>query len=259
MNPSNTSILRLGYHLTKAEFAKKRAATMGGLFWTFFTPVATIITIWVALDFGLGMRAISGPGYGQSLVIGLTAWLFLSEAILTGSQAIVSNPHFVKKVRFPLALLPSVSVLSALVIHLVLVALLLILLGAQGVFSGWPLATLPLWIALAVVTALALALLTSALTVMIPDVGALLPSIIGILFWLTPIVWSLDTVSEQYRWLFMANPAAIVVEGYRFALLGKPLDIGLSGMAGVGVFVTIIILAALGFFRRVRPLFADMM
>jgi lipopolysaccharide transport system permease protein len=259
MDPSVSSTLRLGYHLTKAEFAKKRAATIGGLFWTFFTPVATILTIWIALDFGLGMRVISGPGYGQALIVGLTAWQFLSEAILTGSQAITSNPHFVKKVRFPLGLLPSVSVLSALIIHLVLIALLLVLLVSQGVFSGWPLATLPLWIALAVITAFAFALLTSALTVMIPDVGALLPSIIGIMFWLTPIVWRLDTVSEKYRWLFMANPAAIVVEGYRYALLGKPLDISPSGMAGAGVFMTIIILAALAFFRRVRPLFADMM
>jgi ABC-type polysaccharide/polyol phosphate export permease len=259
MNPSTSSLLRLGYHLTKAEFAKKRAATLGGLFWTFFTPVATIATIWIALDFGLGMRAISGPGYGQALIVGLTAWQFISEAILTGSQAIVSNAHFVKKVRFPLGLLPSVSVLSSLIIHLVLVGLLLILFAVQGVFSGWPLATLPLWILLAVATAFAFALLTSALTVIIPDVGALLPSIIAIVFWLTPIVWRLDTVSEEYRWLFMANPAAIVVEGYRYALMGKPLDLGWSGIAGAALFMAILILSAIAFFRRVRPLFADMM
>jgi ABC-type polysaccharide/polyol phosphate export permease len=59
--------------------------------------------------------------------------------------------------------------------------------------------------------------------------------------------------------LFMANPAAIVVEGYRYALLGKPLEIGVAGMAGAGVFMAAMILAAIAFFRRVRPLFADMM
>jgi lipopolysaccharide transport system permease protein len=259
MNLSAPPLLRLGFHLTKAEFAKKHAATIGGLFWTFFTPVATILTIWVALDFGLGMRSIAGPGYGQSLVVGLTAWLFVSEAVLTGSQAIIANPHFVKKVKFPVELLPSVAVMSAMVIHLVLLALVLTLLVSQGVFSGWPLATLPLWVLLALITALALARLTAALTVIIPDVGALLPSIIAILFWLTPIVWPLSTVNGHYRWLFMANPAAIVVEGYRFALLGKPIDLEPAGMAGAGMVVALIVIAAVVFFRRVRPLFADMM
>jgi ABC-type polysaccharide/polyol phosphate export permease len=245
MSASSPSLLRLGFHLTKAEFAKKHAATLGGLFWTFFTPAATVFTIWVALDYGLGMRSISGPGYGQSLVVGLTAWLFVSEAVLGGSQAIVSNPHFVKKVKFPIEILPSVSVISALV--------------SQGVFSGWPLATLPLWVLLALITVLALARLTSALTVIVPDVGALLPSIIAILFWLTPIVWPLATVSEQYRWLFMANPATAIIEGYRYALLGKPFELGVAEMASAAAVVTFIVLSSFVFFRRVRPLFADMM
>jgi ABC-type polysaccharide/polyol phosphate export permease len=259
MSTSAPSKLRLGFHLTKAEFSKKHAATIGGLFWTFFTPIATIFTIWIALDFGLGMRAIAGPAYGQSLMVGLAAWLFISEAVLSGSQAIVSNPHFVKKVKFPVEVLPWVAVMSAFVVHLVLLALVLALLAWQGVYSGWPLASLPLWIVLALIIGLALARLTSALTVVIPDVGALLPSIVAILFWLTPIVWPLSTVNEQFRWLFMANPATIVVEGYRYALLGKPIDLDLAGIAGAGAIVALIVLAALVFFRRVRPLFADMM
>jgi lipopolysaccharide transport system permease protein len=259
MSAPSPSLIRLGYHLTKAEFAKKHAATLGGLFWTFFTPVATIFTIWIALDFGLGMRSISGPGYGQSLVVGLTAWLFISEAVLGGSQAIVSNPHFVKKVKFPVELLPSVSVMSALVVHLVLLTLVSTLMLAQGTFSGWPLATLPFWVLLALITALALARLASALIVVVPDVGALLPSVIAILFWLTPIVWPISTVSEQYRWLLMANPATAIVEGYRYALLGKPFELEATGMAGAAAVVALITLAAFAFFRRVRPLFADMM
>jgi ABC-type polysaccharide/polyol phosphate export permease len=253
----NLTALRLGVYLTKAEFAKKHAATLGGLFWTIFTPTATILTIWIALDYGLGMRAISGADYGQRLVVGLAAWLFLSEAVLGGSQTIVGNPHFVKKVKFPVILLPAVSVASALIIHIVILILLVCLLLFQGVVPGWQIATLPLWVAAAAIAAASLAIITSALSVLIPDVSALLPSVVGLFFWLTPVVWPLETVVASYRWIFFLNPATIIVEGYRYAILGKPFQLEWLGLLLAMAFVTAVLLIAVLFFRRVQPLFAD--
>ena len=259
MKTDTASNFRLGWHLAKAELANRNAASFGGVFWTFFTPVATILTIWIALDYGLGMRASAGPGYGQALVAAMVVWLFLSEAIVNGSLAIRSNPHFVKKIKFPVGLLPASSVLAALVTHLVILTAVIGLLISQGVSPGWPMLTLPLWIALAAAIALSLALLTSALTVVIPDAAAILPSVIGLLFWLTPIVWPMSIVPEPYRWVVLLNPMAIVVEGYRYALTGKPIELGVLTYGAAAAITVLTAVLAIAFFRRVRPLFADML
>lgn len=259
MNATTASLFRLGYHLSRAELAKRNATSFAGIFWTFITPVLTILTIWVALDQGLGMRASAGAGYGQALVAGLCAWLFVSDSILTGAHSIAGNPHFVKKVRFPVGLLPASCVFAALAIHLVILLVVIAILAFQGVTPGWQLMTLPVWIALAVLVSLAFAMLTAALTVVIPDIGAILPSIIGLLFWLTPIVWPLSMVPEQNRWIALINPFAIVVEGYRFALIGAPMQMDAAMLGLSALFAALALFLAMAFFKRVRPLFADML
>lgn len=254
-----SSNLRLGFHLTRAELAKRNASSIGGLFWTFFTPTATIVTIWLALDYGLGMRATSGPGYGQALISGLAAWLFFSDAVNGGSQAIVGNPHFVKKVKFPVALLPAATVMAALVTHIVVLGLVVLLLAIQGTLPGMALLSLPAWVLLAFVIALSCALLASALTVVIPDVGAVLPSMIGLMFWLTPIVWPLEMVPEHARWIAMLNPMTLVVEGYRFALLGRSLPFDSLALAAIAFGILLLSAVAIALFARLRLIFADVL
>ncbi len=257
--PTFDLALRLTWDLTKAELTRRHAASIGGFFWSFFTPVATVVTIWIAFDYGLGLKALRGAEYGQGLIVGIAVWLFVADAVNNATSSIVANPHFVKKVRFPVALLPISSVLSALVIHVFIVLAAVLFLGLQGVRPTVALLTLPFWMALTLLLCLGTALIAAAANVVLRDVGAMLPALVGLWFWLTPIVWPLDMIPPDWRWVALFNPVTVVVEGYRYAMLGIPLPIEPGAVALVVLAILSATGAAAAFFARLRPVFADAM
>ncbi|MGE0701486.1 MAG: ABC transporter permease, partial [Hyphomicrobiaceae bacterium] len=117
--------------------------------------------------------------------------------------------------------------------------------------------TLPLWTLLSLVLATGMALVVSSLNVFVRDMQAVVPLVVTLWFWLTPIVWPLAQVPQEWRWLAMLNPMGIVVEGYRSALTGAPLpfDIGAAGLA-VGLAAAVCGLTSM-LFSVLRPSFAD--
>jgi ABC-type polysaccharide/polyol phosphate export permease len=250
---------RLCLYLTRMEFEKRFAGTAGGKIWMFVGPLATVATIWIALDFGLGLRATSGPQYGVSLAVGLTVWLFFSEAITSSIGSIVGSPHLVKKVVFPVALLPLTNVMAAFAVHLLLVACLLVAILLQGHGISWTILSLPFWALCLLLLSAGLATLAAALNVLFRDLGALLPNAISLLFWLSPIVWPVANIPEAWRGLVYINPAAVVIQGYRYALLGDAHSLGFFGPALFWVLLIVLLAAVAALYSKVRPLFANVL
>ena len=251
--------LRLCAYLTRMEFEKRFAGTAGGKVWLFVGPLATIAIIWIALDFGLGLRATSGPQYGASLAIGLTVWLYFSEAINSSVSSIVGSPHLVKKVVFPVALLPLTNVLAAFAVHLLLLAVVFLTLTLQGNGISSTILTLPFWgLCLFVLTA-GLSTLAAAMNVVFRDVGAFLPNAISFLFWLSPIVWPIANVPEAWRAIAYLNPVAVITEGYRYALLGGQHGVGIFGAIVFCFMLALLMLGAAALYRKVRPWFANVL
>jgi lipopolysaccharide transport system permease protein len=251
------SQLSLFAYLVRAELRRRHAGSVGGVVWTLVAPTTLIGVMWLALDFGLGLRSLVGPGYGIALVVGMTAWLAFSDSVLDATGVVVRNPHLVKKVLFPVELLPVASVASSFAIHLALAALVLILLLALGHFAVGLVWTLPIWIALSALLAAGMAFLVAGLNVFLRDVQAIAPFAVTVWFWLTPIVWPISAIPPDKLWLAGLNPMAIVVEGYRGALTGTslPFDMGAVFLAFATAGAAFLIGAWL--FRRLRPDFAD--
>lgn len=250
--------LRLCLYLTRMEFERRFAGTLGGKVWVFVGPVLTIGVIWFALEVGLRLKAIAGPTYGAALAVGLTAWLFFAESINAALATIIGSPHLVKKVVFPVELLPISTVLAAFVVHVLLV--LLISLGVMvqhGV--SWTVLTLPIWMLLLLVSAMSISVIVAGLNVVLRDVGALVPNLVSFLFWLTPVVWPISNVPETWRWLVLLNPMAIVVEGYRYALLGPTYGVSAITASLLVLGLGLLAFGAFALFRRVRPLFANVL
>ncbi|MGL5361743.1 MAG: ABC transporter permease, partial [Bosea sp. (in: a-proteobacteria)] len=170
--------LDLCAYLTRMEFERRFAGTMGGKLWVFLSPLMTIVVIWLALDYGLGMRASLGPAYGMSLVVGLCAWLFVSDAINSSTGSITGSPHLVKKVVFPVILLPVSNVLAAFIVHLLLLAVVFGLLTFQIGNISWNLLALPFWSGCLLLFAAMMAILAAGLNVLFRDVGAVAPNIL---------------------------------------------------------------------------------
>jgi lipopolysaccharide transport system permease protein len=91
----------------------------------------------------------------------------------------------------------------------------------------------------------------------VPDVGAMLPGVINLWFWMTPVVWPLSNIPEEWRWAAFLNPMTIIVEGYRYALTGAPILIGRFGLVLLSSAVLFVWAVSLLAFRRMRSAFAD--
>jgi ABC-type polysaccharide/polyol phosphate export permease len=216
-----------------------------------------LLTTWIALDFGLGLRRLIGPGYGLALICGFAAWLLVSDGVSGSLGSIVGQPHLVKKVAFPVALLPLSTVLSGLAGHAVVLAAVILIVTLSGTPPSATLLTLPFWIVAALLLAGAVGLFVSSLNVVVRDAGAVVPPIIGLWFWLTPIVWPLTATEGIGRALALANPMTFLVEGYRYALLGTPFPGGGPAIAGGALVILLLMGVSFLAFRRLRPVFAD--
>jgi ABC-type polysaccharide/polyol phosphate export permease len=246
-------------YLARMEFEKRFAGSAGGKVWLFVGPIVTIGVIWVALDFGLGLRATSGPRYGINLAIGLTVWLFFSEAITSSISSIVASPHLVKKVVFPVALLPLANALAAFFIHILLTAILILVVVLSDQNVSLSLLLLPFWALCLLLLTAGLSLLAAGLNVILRDMSAIIPNGISLFFWLTPIVWPLANVPAQWHTIALLNPVAVIIEGYRHALLGGSSSLS-EGNLLIFLFVMCgICMGSILIFRKIRPWFANVL
>lgn len=246
-------------YLTRIELTRKYTGTAGGVIYTILAPMTLIVVMWFALDYGLGLRALIGEDFGLKLIVGMTLWISFAEAISDSITVITRNPHFIKKMVFPVELLPFSSVTAAFSVHIMILSVVSAGLYWGDHFETSQIWMLPMGFMLTVMFSLAIAMLVSSLSVIVRDVQVVTPVILSIWFWVTPLIWSVDRVPEKWHWLFIINPMALAVEAYRSALLGTsyPFEwqivvasiIFVAGLFGVGLFM----------FSTLRPSFANNM
>jgi lipopolysaccharide transport system permease protein/teichoic acid transport system permease protein len=249
--------LQLLLYLAGAELARRHAGTAGGMLWAIAAPLGLIAAMWVALDLGLGLRVLLGPDYSLMLVLGMLPWLMFADTVGDATSAIVRAPHLVKKTVFPVELLPLTSVVAAMAVHGVLVLLAMAALALLGRLTPSGLPVLLLSLALCAALAAGIALALAGLNVLVRDVGATVPFALTVGFWLTPVIWPLAKVPAEFRWLVALNPMAIVVEGYRSALLGTSFPFTALQVAGAVALTAIVLAFGAWLFRVLRHSFAD--
>jgi lipopolysaccharide transport system permease protein len=251
------SKLRLVLFLARTELSRRYAGTVGGVAWTVIGPLTVIGVIWFALDVGLGLRAASGPDFGYRLVVALVAWQYFSDTVNDATGSILRNPHLVKKVVFPVQLLPLASSVSSLYVHLALLGALILALTILREGPTVDILQLPLWIALSMLISATIGTLTASLNTVYRDTGPLVPFLINLLFWLSPIIWPLEKLPDEWKAIAIWNPMTVVIEGYRAALLGVPSVIDPWHSVIVVLMMALAALGSAAVFKLLRPTFAD--
>ena len=186
----------------------------------------------------------------------LVPWTYFATAASNGSASLVGSQHLIAKVYFPRVLVPLAAVLMPAVDLVISFGMLLVLLAWYHVVPTAGVVLLPLYGLLGVLTAFAVTLWTSALSVRYRDARYVLPFVIQIWLFVTPVAYPSSLVPEKWRALYGLNPMAGVVEGFRWALLKQHAVSG--GMLGLSIAVTVIVLiTGLFYFRRMEKGFAD--
>ena len=226
-----------------------------GVLWAVIQPV-TMMVVFTVIFGSFAKMPSDGAPYAVFAFAALVPWQLFQRALTQGAASLVSLNAVMTKVYFPRIFAPLAAVLSGLVDFVIALVVLLILLASYGIMPGWKLMLVPVFVAIAVLTALSLSLWLSGLNVAYRDVEHAMPFLAQIWMFSTPIVWPLSIIPQEWRWVAMLNPMAGVVEGFRWSLLDRPPP---DPMLMVVSFTVIMLLSAGGlyYFNRVQSTFAD--
>lgn len=231
-----------------------RQTALGGA-WAVLQPIGFMVVF--SLIFGQ-VAGVSSNGLPYPLfsLAALVPWTFFANALLLGSDSLVSNSALVSKIYFPRIFMPAGVVAAGFVDLAISITILLIIVLAWGFVPSVAILTLPLLIAIAAAAALGTSSALSAINVRYRDVRYVVPFAIQMWLFLTPVVYASSSIDEPWRTLSAINPMVGVVEGFRWATLGTgnaPWD--LIGVSAVSALV--ILAAGLAYFDRVERAFAD--
>jgi lipopolysaccharide transport system permease protein len=224
------------------------AQTYLGLLWSIIKPMFTLVIFTIIFRFFL--RVPTTKPYYLFAFAGMMAWNFFSQITLYGSVAIIQKQYLIHKMHFPKILLIVSKIVVASVEFGISMVIFFILMAFDRVGLGYSIIALPLFIFINIVCAFAIAIWINSLTVRFRDLNQLVPSIIGIAIWLTPVFYPTTIIPHGYEFFVYANPMAGVIKGYRFALLGEPFP---EYQYWISICVTFIVaISGVFYFNRVE-------
>lgn len=243
------------YFLTWRDVKVRYKQTALGAAWAIIQPLFMMLVF--SLFFGrLAKIPSDGIPYPIFTFCALLPWQLFAHALTESSNSLVANERLITKVYFPRLVVPIAAVLGGLVDFAVAFAILLLMMLYYGIVPSWAIVTLPGFILLAVMTALGVGLWLSALNVKYRDVRYTINFLIQFWLFATPVAYPSSIVPQKWRALYGLNPMAGVVEGFRWALLGKQEAPGAMLWVSVAVVIAILV-GGLYYFRRMEQQFAD--
>lgn len=230
--------------------------TLLGALWAVIQPVMTML-VFNFLFNNVAKVSSDGIPYPIFSFTALLPWGLFTTALNTASRSLTSNHNMITKTYFPRLVLPMASVLGGLVDF----AIAFVILGGMMLyFKVTPTITalwaVPMFVLLAIITALGVALWLSAINVKYRDVGYALPFITQFWLFITPVAYSSKVISTKWQFIYALNPMAGVVNGFRWALLGSGNGPDMLVAISTGISL-VILLTGLIYFRNMERTFAD--
>jgi lipopolysaccharide transport system permease protein len=247
----------LFYFLVWRDVKIRYKQTVIGAAWAIVQPVMTMVVFTVIFG-NFAQIPSDGLPYSIFSYTALLPWNYFSQAIARSGNSLVGDSNLVRKVYFPRLIIPLASVSSPLVDFFVSFLVLLAMLAWFGIAPGWGVLVLPLFLVLAFMMALAVGLWLSPLNARYRDISYAIPFLIQLWMYASPVVYSVSMVPEKWRPIFSLNPLAGVIEGFRWALLGKG-DPAIGAIMLSACVVLMLLLGGMFFFKRMERYFADVL
>jgi lipopolysaccharide transport system permease protein len=252
------------YFLAWRDIKVRYKQTVLGVLWAILQPLVSMVVLTLIFNRVGGIKAPAGLNYLLFVYAGLLPWLLFQSALVQSSNSIVGSAHLLTKVYFPRLLVPLSSVVSGLVDFAVSLVILAGMMLAFGAPVRLAVLWLPVFVALAVVSALAVGIWLAALNAKYHDFRYVVPFMAQVWMFLSPVAYSsadfqraLPAWLGPFNWLYSLNPMVGVIEGFRWALFGQAepdlaaIRVSLGG-------TLLLLIGGLFFFRRMERVFADL-
>ena len=245
----------LFYFLTKRDIKVRYKQTVLGGLWAIIQPVFTMIIF--TLFFGrLAKIPSDGIPYPIFVYAGLLPWTYFANALAASGNSLVGSANLITKVYFPRLIIPASASLAGLLDFFVAMTVLGALMIYYQFLPGIGILLLPLLISLTFLCAVGVGIWLSALNVEYRDIRYAIPFLIQIWMFVSPVIYPVSILDEEFRWLLALNPMAGIINAYRACLLGhNPIDWFLLGISAS--IVIILFLSGVAYFRKMEKTFAD--
>jgi lipopolysaccharide transport system permease protein len=243
------------YFLTWRDVKVRYKQAAIGVAWVVLQPLLTMLVFTVIFGQFAKMPSDDLP-YPIFTFAALLPWNYFSQAIGRSGTSLVSNANLISKVYFPRLIVPISGALGPLVDFAISFVILLGMMAWYGIAPTWGVLALPFFLLLAFLAALALCLYLSALNVKYRDVGHAIPFLVQFWMYASPVVYSVNLIPQRWRLLYSLNPMVGVIEGFRWALLGKERP-EFAAIAVSTLTVLALLFGGLVYFRRTERTFAD--
>jgi lipopolysaccharide transport system permease protein len=243
------------YFLTKREIQVRYKQTVLGALWAIIQPVLTMVVF--TLFFGrLAKMPSDGIPYPIFVYAGLLPWTYFANALSNSGNSLVGSANLISKVYFPRIIIPGSASLAGLLDFFVAMVVLFVMMAYYDFVPGVEILLFPFLIGLTFLCAVGVGLWFSALNVQYRDIRYVIPFLIKLWMFVSPVIYPVSLVPQNYQWVLALNPMGGVIRAYRASLLGhQPVDWLLLGIS-TGIII-MIFTSGMYYFRRMEKTFAD--
>lgn len=246
----------LFYYLAWRDIIVRYKQTLVGVAWAVLRPFLTMVVF--TLVFGKLAKLPAGNAPYPILVFSaLLPWLFFASAFAEAANSLVANANMISKVFFPRLIVPVSAVIVSFVDFLISFCILICLMLWYGYSPDWHIMVLPLFILMVFAVAVGCGLWMAALNVKYRDFRYIVPFLVQIGLYISPVGFSSAVVPEGWRLLYYLNPLVGVIDGFRWAILRGEQSIYLPGLLLSIVLIGVLFFVGIAYFRKVERTFAD--
>jgi lipopolysaccharide transport system permease protein len=247
----------LFYVLAWRDITVRYKQTAIGIMWALLQPLLTTIILTIIFEYFAGMKSQGSAPYAILVMAGAMPWYFFTASLGGSTQSVIGNANLISKIYFPRLIVPAGAVVTALADLLISFLVLLAMMVWYRFWPTWHFLALPVFVLLGFVAAMGPGLLFTALTVKYRDFRYIIPFVMQIGAYISPVGYASSRVPEKWRLLYSLNPMVGVIDGFRWSILGKnaPLDLRtfvFSVIVAIGVMIW-----GIWYFRHTEKSFAD--
>lgn len=246
----------LFYFLAWRDLLVRYKQTVIGVVWSVIRPLLTMVVFTIVFGH-LAKLPSDGVPYPILVFTAMLPWQFFSNAFSEAGNSLIANSNMISKVYFPRLVIPASAVIVSFVDFLISGIVLMILMLWYGFLPGWQIVTLPFFVLIASATIMGAGLWIAALNVKYRDFRYVIPFIVQLGLFISPVGFSSSIIPEKWRFIYSLNPMVGVIDGFRWAILGGKVVLNWPGFClSLGVVIALL-LSGVSYFRKTEKLFAD--
>ena len=248
----------LFYMLSWRDISARYKQTAVGILWALIRPFLTMVVFTVVFGKLAKLPAEGTAPYAVMVYAAMLPWLFFASSLTEASNSLIGNAQLITKVYFPRLIIPTSSIITCFVDFLISFGILILIMVYYSFMPTLNILFLPLWLLMAFLAALGMGLYITALNVKYRDFRYIVPFIVQLGLYVSPVGFSSSIIPEQYRLIYCLNPMVSVIDGFRWSIIGKGVAIYWPGLF-LSMCVTLFFLfLGIRKFRSMEKSFADM-